>query len=278
MTNKKNDIDKLVSSYKAPFKRTKSEAWNDIENSIENKAVENKTKFINWRKPVFSIAASFIGLVVISWVLISYNKVHIYVARSEKIEIRLPDNSLVKLNSDSYLSYSKLFWKINRKVSLNGEAYFSVMSGDKFKVESDIATVEVLGTEFNVFSRNNVFETRCFSGKVGVKSKKSDIVLTKGEAYYTGISGGAVEQFDFEISNNKDWRNGDFYFEKKSLQFVFEEIERQFNVKVNIPAHELNREYTGYFTAKDLSLALSVICLPMGLNYTIEENTVTINK
>ena len=52
---------------------------------------------------------------------------------------------------------------------------------------------------------------------------------------------------------------------------MFEELGRQFNVKMDVPAIE-NRRYTGRFSNKNLDDALQLICAPMGLVFTIENS------
>lgn len=52
---------------------------------------------------------------------------------------------------------------------------------------------------------------------------------------------------------------------------MFDEIERQFNVKFATRERE-NRFFTGSFTNKDLEEALETVCIVMRLNYEIGEN------
>ncbi len=68
-------------------------------------------------------------------------------------KVELPDGSWVWLNSASYLKYPVTFEGEYRKVTLEGEAYFSVQkdNGRKFLVDAGKGIeLEVLGTEFNV--------------------------------------------------------------------------------------------------------------------------------
>ena len=64
----------------------------------------------------------------------------------------LPDGSEVWINSKSTLSFSDDFGKSERRVSLSGEAYFTVVRDENkpFIVSVNNRDVRVLGTEFNV--------------------------------------------------------------------------------------------------------------------------------
>ncbi|MCK5170546.1 MAG: FecR domain-containing protein, partial [Bacteroidales bacterium] len=173
------DIDKIVSSYKPPFKKTKDEAWNEMISKIESGSEPITSKLIILNKKFYYVAASLLIFLAITWFVADNSYKTFYVENGAKKEVILPDNSVVLINSDSHLSYSKLIWNFKRKIELDGEAYFKVKSGKEFIVITPIAQVQVLGTEFNTYSRKGVFETKCFSGKVQVKNIENEIVLTK---------------------------------------------------------------------------------------------------
>ncbi|WP_321345795.1 FecR family protein [uncultured Draconibacterium sp.] len=67
-------------------------------------------------------------------------------------KVKLPDGSLVWLNSGSKISYNNLFASNNREVNLEGEAYFEVQKDEDlaFVVNSGEIQVKVHGTKFNV--------------------------------------------------------------------------------------------------------------------------------
>ena len=274
-----NEPDKIISSYKLPFKKTKSEIWSDLISNIEKGSKQTTSKLITLNRKFYSVAASLLIFLAITWFVADKSYQTVYVENGAKQEIILPDNSVVLINSDSHLSYSKLTWNFTRKVKLNGEAYFKIKTDNKFIVTTPIAQVQVLGTEFNTYSRNRLFETKCFSGKVKVRNKENEIVLTKGKACRIDKKINQSNQFSFDHINNKDWRKGDFFFEKQSLSFVFNELSRQFNIEIILPESVKERLYTGYFSNQDLEDALKTVCLPMQLSYKINhEKTIIINE
>ena len=67
-------------------------------------------------------------------------------------QLRLSDGTVVYLNSDSRLKYPEVFTGNERKVYLEGEAYFEVAKDKEhpFKVTAQGVEVNVLGTHFNV--------------------------------------------------------------------------------------------------------------------------------
>ena len=113
--------------------------------------------FINrvWK---YGVAASL--LIIAGWFLFSRlnSEVLFQTANGERTQGALPDGSTFVLNADSRLSYDKNNWGTARKISLTGEAFFSVQKGAVFSVETPTGSVQVLGTKFNVWSRNNLLE------------------------------------------------------------------------------------------------------------------------
>jgi len=64
----------------------------------------------------------------------------------------LSDGTLVKLNSDSRLTFSEKFDETSREVFLEGEAFFDVKNNPKrpFIVRTQQINTTALGTSFNV--------------------------------------------------------------------------------------------------------------------------------
>ena len=269
MSNQNKDIDKIISSYKPPFKNTKNEVWDEMISKIESRSKPATYRIITLNRKFYYAAASLLIFLAITLFVTDKSHKTYYVENGAKQEIILPDNSIVLINSDSHFSYSKLTWSFKRKVKLDGEAYFKVKTGNEFIVTTPIAQVQVLGTEFNTYSREKLFETKCFSGKVQVKNKENEIVLTKGKALSIEVKNNKSNQFDFDHINNKDWRNDVFSFDKKSLEFVFDELSRVFDVEIVIIDNIHERKFTGHFEKESIKNALDVVCLSMQLNYRI---------
>lgn len=93
----------------------------------------------------------------------------------EKLDIELDDGSQVTLNANSVLRWTE-DWQDNkgRQVVLEGEAFFEVkrQDGIPFTVVTDDVAVEVLGTSFNVDSRESSTRVYLDEGKVNLKLKE----------------------------------------------------------------------------------------------------------
>lgn len=102
----------------------------------------------------------------------------------------LPDGTSVILQQNSRLSYaSGSFARGNRNVDFSGEAYFCVESDEShpFKITTSDALIAVVGTEFNLKSRDGekLGILSLDKGKVNITSLRNDstVRITAGEEF-----------------------------------------------------------------------------------------------
>ena len=185
--------------------------------------------------------------------------------------IELPDKSVVKLNAGSKLIYYPDEWDKTRSLELQGEALFQVENGSTFKVLTELGKVQVLGTVFNVYAREKKFTVACQSGLVSVTNFDGDLSREIGAGQLAVMEKNQIQVT--KIANPiqiGSWQNGDFYFSRTPLSEVFGELERQFNVTIEFDTSQ-KTTYTGYFSNKDLDKALTNVCIPLGLEYSLKQ-------
>ena len=210
------------------------------------------------------IAASFLLLIFTFWPSNSAMQINTDFAELEKIN--LPDNSTVVVNAKSQIKFNKSDYKETRKLDLDGEAFFEVEKGKPFTVNTKLGMIEVLGTSFNVYARDNQFEVVCETGKVRVtlnKSKKA-IELTPGERCYLD-NGNLLKNKRTQKSNH--WIDGLFHFEDDQLKDVIAEMERQFNVKFETNDVDISEKYNGFFNKKEFDKSLESVFWPLKIKF-----------
>ncbi len=141
---------------------------------------------------IYKVAASIaIALTVSLWLYYSSSNLNeIRTAFGEHRTVTLSDNSQVILNGNSVLRFSAK-WGANspREVWLEGEGFFSVthtVNNQKFIVHgSGELDVEVLGTKFNMKTRNDASEVMLTEGKVrlamGEEQNAKELFLKPGD-------------------------------------------------------------------------------------------------
>jgi ferric-dicitrate binding protein FerR (iron transport regulator) len=261
-------LDQSIQRFKAPEYNSAAE----LESTL--KQVESrKIKKINWLKPMMRIAAVLV-IALGLYFYISGLETTYQTGIAEQIETTLPDDSQFTLNAASSLSFNKRSWNTNRLVNLEGEAFFKVAKGSKFDVVTSAGTVSVLGTEFNVKQRANYFEVYCFEGSVGVETPNDSYVLKPGESFR--VVDGNVEKLSDALAKLPSWLSNESSFENVPVHLVFEELERQYKIKVNCSDVEKSVLFNGTFTHTNLELALKSITIPLNLTYKINNNVITI--
>ncbi|SMC87343.1 FecR family protein [Pedobacter nyackensis] len=179
---------------------------------------------------------------------ISYNTVE--TPKGGQYQIILPDGTKVWLNAASSLKFPLSFASsVDRKVELNGEAYFEVRKDKShpFKVINEGQEVEVLGTHFNIngYKDEGAIKTTLLEGSVKVSStygvNSEEVIIRSGEQAVLTKRG--IEVVKKDIEQVVDWKNGDFIFQQESLKDVMSKIGRWYNVKV-VYDQDVNQKLT----------------------------------
>ncbi|MBD3583291.1 FecR family protein [Flavobacterium selenitireducens] len=169
--------------------------------------------------------------------------------------ITLPDGSRVTLNSDASLNYKKFDWNDNRKLNLEGEAWFKVAKGKRFSVVTPTGTVSVLGTQFNVKSREGKMEVSCFEGKVALEFHGKRAILTKGNSVV--IENGQWTEAS-TASAEPEWMHRQIAFKFASIHEITSELQRVYNIRIDSKLRT-SRTFTGVMPADDLDTALRIL-------------------
>jgi ferric-dicitrate binding protein FerR (iron transport regulator) len=196
----------------------------------------------------------------------------------EITNVTLPDDSEVTLNAGTKIVYSGNRFNTHRKVQLTGEAYFKVSKGNTFSVITTEGTIKVLGTTFNVRSRDKKLSVFCYTGKVKVSDYFTSVYLSKGEK--TAKLPGEILQDaqPTDINEGLKWPNGSFYFQNASLKEVLAELSRQYDVVIRLPESEEKRVITTSFDNKNIASALFNILWPLNLKAENKDGKYIVQK
>ena len=260
---------------KVPEKKSKEEIWSILVDKVKQEP-ETKVIPLHRRTWVLSVAASIVLLIGAFFVFKTVDTVSYKTSFGETASFRLPDNSIVTLNAGSALNFSKRTWKRTRSLSLQGEAFFQVQKGSNFEVKTRLGKVEVLGTSFNVRVNRGELIVACKTGKVRVTSKaETKQEITPGIKIKASKTGVVQEPIEVKTEDIDSWIDGrEREFESWSLSDVFEELEKQFKVKVEFDGLEtvdLDQRISAYITRGDIQGTLDVLVAVAGnLEYEIK--------
>ncbi len=259
-------VDLFVQGYRVPQKRSKAEALELLRSKLDQTSTGKPVRSLR----IYWSAAASIALIALLTTIYFYksSSSQIVANKGQQLEYTLPDGSNVTVNADSKISFSESDFTKKRVLKLDGEAFFSVQKGKPFVVKTKTGSVEVLGTKLNVYSRDHELSVSCLTGKVQVTANGQTVIIEPGEKADL-VSGTLQKTTNIQTNQMAGWRSGEFHFDNVSLISIFEEIERQFNVKIATKGLE-NRFFTGSFSNKNLNEVLETVCLPMHLDYEIK--------
>ncbi|MET3880368.1 FecR domain-containing protein [Chitinophaga sp. OAE865] len=164
------------------------------------------------------------------------------VPRGGRYQLVLPDGTNVWLNSATSLRYPTAFRGGERKVTLQGQAYFEIAANatQPFKVQAGEMEVAVLGTRFDMmaYADEPTINATLVDGKIKVQDK----ILQPGQQAVLALSGHRLTIRDADVDKITAWKNGLFVFNNMDLPTILREIARWYDVEIvyqSAPGKEL---------------------------------------
>lgn len=202
-------------------------------------------------------------------------------ANGRRATIPLPDGTVVHLNAASRLRVSPGFGGTERKVILEGEAYFAVApdAARPFRVFTGASFTEVRGTEFGVRFRRDKLDVVVSRGKVRVVNprKGGSVDLERGEGVSASPAGDLSRPHRVDLRQSLAWRENRLAFKKTSLEEVMAEIEAVYDLHVEFRNDSVRqRTLTGNFSVDSVDVVLSQIGLAMDVSIRRAGRTVVV--
>jgi ferric-dicitrate binding protein FerR (iron transport regulator) len=253
--------------------------------------VKSRIRFRKPRRALTIWQAAAIILLVLSFGFLStqylMNQSELIIVKSEQEtkELILPDGSQVHLNVNSELSYPEKFRRNRRNVSISGEGFFKIIRDPNkpFAVNvSDRATVEVLGTSFNIEAPVDGPDTRVqvVDGSVAFYTageKESRAILKKGDQ--AEIYQGQIVLNSSPDLNFLSWQTGVLYFRQSLIADVIDQLEEHYNRTI-ILDKDISKDmvFTSTIDNQKLEDVLEEMSLVLELTITYNPDNIKISK
>lgn len=268
----------------------KDEIWRNIDSHINQQEDSRPRHSLRY----YSSIAAVIIILLCSGVTVYYmnhqttpvstNKelYRLYAQKGQRATMKLPDGTVVWLNSDSRIVFDSQYNTTARIINLSGEAFFKVAKNPhkKFIVHCNGVNVEALGTQFNVkgYTSDGEVTTTLEHGKVKVSAHRQCVILTpKNVATYNTERGTLLKSKIEDLGATDYWRSNSMVFNSEELESIAKTIERMYNVKVEIKKQKLKHiKFSGTIRNRSLENILQVLSSTYLLKYKIEENVVSI--
>ena len=198
--------------------------------------------------------------------------------RGGQYQVILPDGTKVWLNAASSLKYPAFFATNDRKVELNGEAYFEVAKNPKspFRVTvNGKPGVEVLGTHFNImaYPDESFMATTLLEGRVKVGST----ILKPGQQANVEFAEQKIQVVnDIDVNEIIAWKNGKTSFKDASIQTIMRAVSRWYDVDISYEGKIPDKRFKGGLPRDaNLSDLLSVL-EQSGIHFRVEGKKITV--
>ncbi|MDX2188937.1 MAG: FecR domain-containing protein [Bacteroidota bacterium] len=227
-------------------------------------------------KGMFSIAASLL-LVMVATVMYFILKKNNYQSIEQQavvvsstssgdvvISKKLADGSSVTINKGSKLIYPDSFKSNERRVKLEGEAFFDITKDPykPFVIEAGpLASIQVLGTSFNVRElENGNVEVKVSTGKVKLYTSESEIFIIPGEMGVFDKQSNQITKLLNNDPNYEFWRTKTLVFNNTELSKVVEVLSKYYEYEIVIGSAKLNElRLTATFKNESLEQVLELI-------------------
>ncbi|OAQ42012.1 hypothetical protein A5893_02525 [Pedobacter psychrophilus] len=289
------------------------EAKKKVKEIIMNSEINNNSFFrkFAYNRKTLLFAALFIILTTITLIslseenysnaflkqFISNSSFRITNNTSESGIINLPDGSIITLQPEASLFYSKESFSRNREVCLKGEAFFEIAKNPlkPFKVYAGDIVTKVLGTTFKIISNKNSdeIEVEVLSGKVQVY-KNFDEKLNSKEVLIETVKPNQraiykpnkkffkslvthpmplineVDSVDFSATKATS-----FKYYNTSLSLILKEIQSVYDIEIIISEDQLKGcIFTGDLSTPDLFEKLKIIGLATSLKFSVDKTRI----
>lgn len=253
-------------------------AWENLQARLENDGlIDHET---SEKRPSYSfmkIAAGFLLLIAAGSML------YLTMLRPQQADLltfsnpeeqtfvkTLEDGSVVYLAYQAEISFKAGFSPNERRVTLKGEAFFDVAHDpdQPFIVEAGRATIEVVGTSFNVKSiENKQVELFVEEGLVNVRateSKEEVVLVQPGELIM--ISDEVLTRAQPGELSLTLWRQNRMHFKDESLANIIQIINKNYGSKLVAENNQVSqRRMTVTFYNNSVQGIVELICLSMNL-------------
>jgi len=232
-------------------------------------------KKMRLRRIIYTCAAALVPCVVLIgiWVNVN-NKIGgalaadhstetLVIEKGDKKEIFFQDGSSVVINADSKVVFPHRFGLSERKVYLEGEAFFNVKSNNHrpFVVEMNNGTeIKVMGTRFNVsaYDENDDIDITLLDGCIRFSDDDQTITMSPNERLsYNRATGEIQVRTVKDAKKSILWTQNILVFRDTPLEKVLQTLERTYNISFNIIDEDI-KEYS-YTLSADVSRPLDEI-------------------
>ncbi|MEX2572058.1 MAG: FecR domain-containing protein [Gemmatimonadota bacterium] len=207
-----------------------------------------------------------------------YGREQILTGPGEFATTTLVDGTVVRIGPESRIEFPRGGY--SREVSLEGQAFFAVSKADEpFRIHTSGGEVEVLGTRFELESRNRSVEVTVLEGQVKLHGQGGQAEVGPNQIARSNDAGPPeVEDVD-DVFESMEWLGDFLAFESTPMTDVVDEFQRRFDMRVEIADTAIfAMQVTGWFANGSPEDMIAGICTAIDARCTVQDGQVLIER
>lgn len=199
-------------------------------------------------------------------------------ANAPTLATMLHDGSIVYLSEQTSLTYPGTFDKDKREVILQGDAFFDISKKTEqpFFIDTELATIEVTGTAFNVRSKDPssfFLSVRDGEVRVSLKGQQQTVSVKSGETV-------SLHSGRLQVSKTNTNRFEGYF---RRIHFKDERLDHVARI-INMTSDSVRVKVAPEVESRLITFTLSgnndieAICLALNLQYKKQDHTIYISK
>ncbi|MBV4357332.1 FecR family protein [Pinibacter aurantiacus] len=202
------------------------------------------------------------------------------VPKGGRYKLQLSDGSQVWLNAASSIKYPVAFTGNERKVFIEGEAFFEIAkdASKPFSVQTTNASIQVLGTTFNI--NTYIDEPResavLVEGSIKVVTGKQQQILVPGQQANIEPSG-TVTTGVASMQEVTGWKDDNFVFKDEPIENIMRQLARWYDVDISYQG-KIERHFNASISRKEpLSKILRLLERTGQVRFTMSANKLEVS-
>ena len=226
-------------------------------------AVSKRARWMPWAIAVGAAAAGLVAGFVLPKTRLpaqSWGVADVATGTAEMTTVQLGDGSVIRLAPSSRLRVSAS--DSAREVTLDGRAFFVVakMPDRPFVVHTTVGNARVLGTRFELATRERELQLVVVEGRVALSTQTGKVEVRGGEQSGVRDQQPLAPTPVANADRMEQWVGKFLVFQSTSVSDAAREVERMYGVRVVADSVISRRTVTATFTDQTATQVLDVIC------------------
>lgn len=261
-------------------------SWKKV-NEINQKRIRINRQFKNTVYALSSAAASLLILFALSFMGLFDNQEDVLMSMAteygNRSEVKLPDGSVIRLNSGSDITYNYDTKKKIREVQFQGEGFFDVAKSEKpFVVKmTNGLEIKVLGTSFNLqaYADDQMVKVSLVEGSIEMSHKENHILMEAGDMAAFNKTTNKLAPAEGLLSHSYGWFENKLYMDDMPLAEVCKYLERWYNVEITLQSGlGENIRYNGVIKEESITDVMEALSRLSDIRYTVKGRNISITS